>query len=354
MIGKIRNRIFGLSQEGFGILPRDGLLAQRQLIQQLTDLGQRMLHMAGKNGLHDGVQRLGAGVFLAQFRQHGGDILREDRAGGKDQHAVGIEGFAAAVHQIGRAVHGDAGFAGAGAADDGEHRRILEADGAVLLLLNGIDDAMHLAGYVFRQDIQQQRIVDGEGGVHVILQAAVFHAVLALEGHLAGDLAVWAGIAAFAGQRVVVQAGDGRAPVVHQQRTVMILQGIQADDDLIRILRAVLAEIHTGKEGLEQHLPAAARLVVREGLAGEVAVDFQAERLHLLHGNVGGLQAQFVPCVGQQGIDRVHMALGKTLGFVNDRPQHLLHIGGVFLLLLKLGKVGHCGTSGIDESYSSL
>ena len=266
------------------------------------------------------MQRLAARVFLAQLGQHGGDVFGEHGAGGEDQHAVGAQRVPAAVQQIGRAVHGHAGLARTGAAHDGHHLRVLEADGAVLLLLDRVDDAVHVARHVLGQDVQQQAVVDAERGVHIVDQPPVFHAVLTLQCHLAGDHALRTAIAARARQGVVIQPRHGGAPVVHQNIAAYILQRVQPDHDLFHLRLAVLPEVHAGEERIEQHLAAAARLIVGQRLARQIAIDLQPQRFHLLRGYVGGLEPQLVPGVGQQLIDVAHAVVGKSLGFLDHRP----------------------------------
>ena len=89
------------------------------------------------------VERLTPG--LAQGREHLLDVAQEERVGPDHEHALALEREAVRVEQVGGAVQGHRGLAGAGAALDDEHAGEGGADDLVLLALDGADDVAHVA-----------------------------------------------------------------------------------------------------------------------------------------------------------------------------------------------------------------
>ena len=83
---------------------------------------------------------------LAQRRQHLLDVAEEQAVGPDDEHALALEREPVGVEEVGGAVQGDDGLAGARAALHDEHAGQLGADDLVLLALDGGDDVAEAAG----------------------------------------------------------------------------------------------------------------------------------------------------------------------------------------------------------------
>ncbi len=77
---------------------------------------------------------------LAERRQDLFDVAEEQAVGADDQHALTFEREAVRVEQVGGAVQGDDGLAGARAALHDEHTRHVGPDDLVLFALDGGDD----------------------------------------------------------------------------------------------------------------------------------------------------------------------------------------------------------------------
>ena len=114
-----------------------GLFTELNLILKVSLLITSQ-HVTG-NG-PDRAQRHG---FLTEARQHPFDVVHEHRAGAHDEHPTLLEAGPVGVQQIGGAVQGHDGFAGAGTAADDRHPLVGGADGLVLLRLDGGDDIAH-------------------------------------------------------------------------------------------------------------------------------------------------------------------------------------------------------------------
>ena len=316
--------------------------AQRHVLaQQPLQLAHGVLHLFVQNSLHGLVQRTGADVVLAQLGQHGGDVLGKRGAGRQNLNTAGVQQIPPAVHQKCRAMHGHAGLAGTGAADHGHDLPVLAADGCVLLGLNRGHNLAHMAGGRAGEDVQQHLVVDVELGVHIVLQLAVLHAILSLQRHLAHDFARRALIGHIARLRVVVQAADRRAPVVHQQIALFVGQAVQADDDPFQLVGALFHKVDPGKEGIHQHFPGALRHVLDELFPRGKAIHFGGELLHFLRRDGRGAQAKLLPCVGQDHPDGLRVAARQLLRLLDDGQQKPLHPLGIRPLRLKLVQLFH-------------
>ena len=270
-------------------------------------------------------------VLFAEIGQHGGYVLRKGAAGRKDLYAAGVERIALAVHEEGGAVHGDGGLARAGPAHHGDHARVLIADGGGLLRLDGGDHLAHVAAGGLGEQVEEYAVVYVELRIDIILEAAVLHAVLALERHFPADLAGRAVVAAGAGHGIIVQRTDRRAPVVHQHLAVFAAQAVKADDDPLRPIFALLGKIDAGKEGRHQHAPVTRRQIVGERLAHQIAIHLGGELLKILRRERGRLHAQLVPGVGHDHVHGLGVAGGDVRGLLDDGEQKLLHALHIFL-----------------------
>ena len=142
---------------------------RRCRVDPLRDHAQ---HVTG-NG-PDRAQRHG---FLTEARQHPFDVVHEHRAGAHDEHPALLEAGPVGVQQIGGAVQGHDGLAGAGTAADDRHPLVGGADGLVLLRLDGGDDVAHGAAPGPGQGRHQRALPEdrqvglGAGVQQVVLQA---------------------------------------------------------------------------------------------------------------------------------------------------------------------------------------
>ncbi len=122
--------------------------------------GQRPGHLQAALGLGGaggvGALRLDAGeefaeggepdAGLAEGGQHLADVAEEGRVGADDEHGAAGQLLAVGVEEVGGAVQGDGGLAGARSALDDEDALVRGADDAVLLGLDGLHDVGHPAG----------------------------------------------------------------------------------------------------------------------------------------------------------------------------------------------------------------
>ena len=314
--------------------------AQRDvLVEQAVELAHRSLDLAPEHALDDLLQRARADVLLAELGQHGGDVFGKRRAGREDLHLGGGERVAAAVEQVGGAVHRHAGLAGAGAADHGHHPRALAANGGVLLRLNGGDDLAHVARRRAGEDVQQHAVVDAHMGIDVELQLAFLHAVLALERHRAAHHAGGTGVACLAGLGIVIEAADRRAPVVYQRLLVLARHAVQPDDDALRRRGADLGEVDAREERLAEHAAGARGRLVCELAARGKAVDVGGELAHLAGRQRRGPHAQLVPGVGEDGANRLRVAARQRLRLRDQRREPLAHARGIGALRLEFDGV---------------
>jgi hypothetical protein len=184
-------------------------------------------------GLHAGVE-LADGreeyAGLAEAGQHLADVAEERRVGADDQDGAAGQQFAVLVEEVGGAVQGDGGLAGAGAALDDHHPAVRGADDAVLVGLDGAHDVAHAAG---ARGVQRGEQYGVAGGVLVAgagLVAEVEDLVVqggdpaALGGDVPAAPEPHRGVAG--GQ--VERAGDVGPPVDEDGRALGVV-GAQAD-----------------------------------------------------------------------------------------------------------------------------
>src|SRR3546814_502385 len=111
---------------------------------------------------------------LAEAREHLLDVAEEEPVGANHQDALALEREAVRVEQVGGAVKGDDGLAGARTALHHQHAGQLGADDLVLLALDGCDDVAQAAG----ADLLER---GDEGGLPADLTALVDDRQLAAE-----------------------------------------------------------------------------------------------------------------------------------------------------------------------------
>ena len=239
---------------------------------------------------------------LAQGGQHALDVVHERRRRPHQQHAGGLEPVPVGVEQVGGAVQGDGGLAGAGTALDHEGAGDGGADDPVLLGLDGADDVRHPAGALGVQGSQQrtfalQRVVVGQqvGVEHVVLDRLDLAA-------LQDQVAAAAHALPVEGRGLVEVAGFGRPPVHHQPLQVLGGEADAADVLGFAGVQVQAAEHQAVVDGVE--LGEAVLVQRREGVAfGDV--------LHGAHGagtaHLGQLGALFRPQLIQPGVKSGHI-----------------------------------------------
>ena len=95
---------------------------------------------------------------LAERRQHLLDVAQEHPVGSDDQDPLVLQREAVGVEQVGGAVQGDHGLAGARAALHDEHAGLRAADDLVLLGLDRGDDVAELTGATALQHGEQRAV----------------------------------------------------------------------------------------------------------------------------------------------------------------------------------------------------
>ncbi|CAM5729371.1 hypothetical protein SHIRM173S_05671 [Streptomyces hirsutus] len=140
------------------VLDGDHRVGQR--LPAADDLGEDVghggpaLHGGGLGGVRPGGLHAGEQLAdgreqhpgLAEAGQHLADVAEERRVGADDEDGAAGQQFAVLVEEVGGAVQGHGGLAGAGAALDHQHAAVRGADDAVLVGLDGADDVAHAAG----------------------------------------------------------------------------------------------------------------------------------------------------------------------------------------------------------------
>ena len=171
-----------------------------------VDRVARPLDVGDEVGEHDLLD-----TGLAEARQHPVDVAQEHPVRADHQDALVLQREAEGVQQVGGAVQGDDGLAGAGPALDDEHAGLRAADDLVLLGLDRGDDVAELAGAAALERGEQ-------GGVAAQLQRARWRRSPAV-GRLVADAEV-----ALAEQLVLdaeqLAALDGEVPAAGQAHRV--------------------------------------------------------------------------------------------------------------------------------------
>ena len=238
-------------------------------------------------------------------------------------------------------MHGHAGFAAAGRAHHAHDPIALGADGGVLLRLNGGDDLLHVAAGGAGKNVQKHSVVDIQLGIHIIIQPAVHHAILTLQGHFSTNHARGTAIFHIARHGIVKQAANRRAPVVHHDFALLIFQAVQADDDFFQFVLALFHKIHPGEEGAHEHAAIPGGHVLRKGLPGGKAIDFRRKLLQIRGRKGRGAHAQIFPRVRNNGANGFGMAARKQIRLFDDRQQQFLHLGRILSLLFQVRKLFH-------------
>ena len=197
----------------------------------LAGAGER--HVGHEVGQHD---LLDAG--LAERRQDPLDVAQEHPVRADDEDALVLEREAVGVQQVGGAVQGDDGLAGAGPALDDEHAGLGRADDLVLLGLDRGDDVAERAGATALEG-GQQRGVAAQHGLVVDEALVVADAEVAAAEQLvleAEDVAALDGEVAAADEAhrlaaggPVERLGDRRPPVDDDRLGLLVGDGETAD-----------------------------------------------------------------------------------------------------------------------------
>ncbi|GHG75391.1 hypothetical protein GCM10018980_72850 [Streptomyces capoamus] len=164
------------------VLDRDDRVGQR--LPVAYDGGEHVGHAGaaldggglggvGGGGPYAGEQLADGGeqdAGLAEGGQHLADVAEEGRVRADDEDRPAGQQFPVLVQQVGGAVQGDRGLAGAGAALHDQHAPVRRPDDAVLVGLDGLHDVAHPAGAGRVQGGQQDGVaagvlVPGAGGV---------------------------------------------------------------------------------------------------------------------------------------------------------------------------------------------
>ncbi|MGR7003013.1 hypothetical protein ACU686_41965 [Yinghuangia aomiensis] len=169
------------------------------------------------------------GAAFAERREDAFDVGGEPRVGADHEDAARAEPLAVPEQQVGDAVQGDGGFAGAGAAAD-DHRAVGGgADRVVLLLLDGGDDVAHaaVAGAAERGEeravADHDQVVGGVLGVEEVVFDVDDLVAAAVQDAAAHDLPrVLRG-------GLVEGLGGGGAPVDDEDLAVLVADADAAD-----------------------------------------------------------------------------------------------------------------------------
>ena len=183
----------------------------------------------GKDG-----PRAGLRVALAHVRQDVGDIALKDRVGRDEPDVARIEVLAVLVKQIGDALQEHARLARAGDAVDEHSRHVFVSHDDVLLFLDGGGDVCHLVAALARERLQEQRVLDGDGGVKAAVELVVVYIELAACHKLALNRAPVGLVAGVAASLVVVDLCHGAAPVHDKVTTALVGHAGSAYVDVAR------------------------------------------------------------------------------------------------------------------------
>ncbi len=190
----------------------DGL--ERLVVGRGPDAGEQVAHA----GQHH--------VGLAERGQHLADVAQEGRVGADHQDAAALQGLAVGVQEIGGAVEGRDGLAGAGAALDDEGAVQAGADHPVLFGLDGGHDVAHAAGALAAEGGQQRGLAD-ETAVDPAVDAVaveVEHLVVDADDRTAlGPQVAAADQRAGVGRGGGVEGPGGGGPPVDQDRLVLLV-----------------------------------------------------------------------------------------------------------------------------------
>ena len=244
---------------------------------------------------HEGVPGHGLRVRLAERGQHGVDVAHEHLVGREEEDLRGVERGAHAVEEVGDALEHDARLARACDAGDEQHRHVLVAHDDVLLALDRRGDGAELLGVVGLERRQQERVLDGDGGVEVAPELVAHDVELAALQQLHGARPAVHEIAHLAHLLVVVGLGDGAAPVDDERHVVGIGHARRPDVDVARRPAGGGLEDDLREVGLAQQQDGAPELVELDVVVLVVGVDDAVQGLdggERLHGLVGAVEVE--------------------------------------------------------------
>ena len=214
----------------------------------------RDAHGAVERPLHDAAQVECLDGLLAELRQHAGDVVGEHAVRREEGHLARRKLATAPVQQVRHAVQRDGGLARARHALDDERARLLVADDAVLLGLDGRDDGAHLSVGIAPQLARQHLVAHARGAVRRIHELAPLHPQLAL----ARKKAFHTARGRFVGSRarlvvLVEQRRHRRAPVGHHSAALR-REREAPQVERLRFPFPVGREVHAREVGRVEHL----------------------------------------------------------------------------------------------------
>ena len=268
-------------------------------------------------------------IAFAQVRQHAGDVVLEHRVRRDEEDLARIEAAAVLVEQIRDALQQHRRLAAARDAAHQQHGHVLVTHHLVLLLLDGGRDGLHLRRAALRERCEQERVLDGHGGVEVGVQAVFFDVELAAQLEVHVDGAPIGHVGRGAVVLVVVHLGHGRAPVHDKAAVRLVRDARRADVEFLGLLPGLeLQGDFREVRLLEQQLDSLKLLGVCI-LRQVVRVD------HAVHGRevrVGFHRVGVRGEVGRQFLRHRPLVLGRRLA----RLFHPAHEGAPQLLQLRV------------------
>ena len=175
-------------------------------------------------------------IAFAQVRQHAGDVVLEHRVRRDEEDLARIEAAAVLVEKVGDALQQHRRLAAARDAAHQQHGHVLVTHHLVLLLLDGGRDGLHLRRAALRERCEQERVLDGHGGVEVGVQAVFLDVELAAKLEVHVDGAPIGRVGRGAVVLVVVHLGHGRAPVHDKAAVRLVRDARRADIELLGLL----------------------------------------------------------------------------------------------------------------------
>ena len=181
--GTTRSSFSGRSRSATALAMTSAMRASPLTLAANARLGGAEADAGHEVGQHD---LLHAG--LAQRRQHPLDVAQEQAVGPDDQDALVLQREPVRVEQVGGAVEGDDGLAGARATLHHEHAGLRRADDLVLLALDGGHDVAEAAGAALLEGGDQRGVAAEAGPVAVALLDVGADAEVALAEQLVFDV----------------------------------------------------------------------------------------------------------------------------------------------------------------------
>ena len=202
-------------------------------------------HLVGLRAVGDGARqqvgdRRGDDPGLPERGQHLVDVAQEGPARAEQQHTGTLQRAAMGVEQVGGAVQGDGGLAGAGTALDHQRTGQRRPDDRVLLGLDGGDDVAHPSRSAGGQRREQGALPGEHGEIAVVQPVEVQHLVLdAGDGPAAGDQVAAPDHAVGPRGGRAVEGLRGRRAPVREQRGVLVVGEPDPPDVARRAVRQV-------------------------------------------------------------------------------------------------------------------